>query len=237
MGRLGQLLVQAGALQACDLERGLREHRRTGGKLGEVLVRLSLVTELQVTEALARQLNLPVEPLEVLPPFDPAILARIPAELAHAASVLPLELTEEGRVLVVATDGPLRGERLEQVRSSARCWVVPRLSPESALRRALQAAYGPRAPSGPTERIANVKNVQPVPDAETERGGQVVPLSRGHGTTDLIGVPQHPEVRALVELLLERGLLSASDVRQAFSALLPAATPHAASQENDKESS
>ena len=234
MGRLGQLLVQSGALGASDLERGLLEHRRTGGKLGEVLVRLSLVTELQVTEALAQQLNLPVEPLDTLPTFDPEVLARIPADLAHAASVLPLELTEEGRVLVVATDGPLRGERLEQVRSNARCWVVPRLAPESALRRALLTAYGPAHAQPHVERFAEVEAAQRAPDTKTPRGGEVVHLKRTHAM-DLIGGPQHPEVRALVELLLDRGLLSAADVRQAFSAS-PGAMSHASSQKNDKES-
>src|SRR5690606_10803825 len=140
MARLGQLLVQSGALGPGDLERGLSEHRRSGGKLGAVLVRLSLVTETQVAEALGAQLHLPVTPLQPPPTPAPPLLARIPASLAHAAGVLPLELQEEGRVLVVATDGPLRGERLEQLRTHACCWILPKLAPETALRRALIAA-------------------------------------------------------------------------------------------------
>lgn len=231
MGRLGQLLVQSGVLDASGLERGLIEHRRAGGKLGEVLVRLSLVTELQVTEALAKQLQLPVTSLEPLPTPDPEILARIPAQLAHAASVLPLELTEEGRVLVVAICGPLRGEKLEQVRSSARCWVLPRLAPESALRRAICSAYGPapaadaRAPGASDRR-----------SKEPQPGGRVVSLTRGAATTEPSGGPQHPEVRALVELLMDKGLLSADEVRQRFPVPAAAAIPHASAGQSDKES-
>jgi len=223
------LLVQAGALGTAELERGLLEHRRTGGKLGEVLVRLSLVTELQVTEALAQQLNLPVAPLDPLPTPEPEVLARIPAALAHDASVLPLELAEEGRVLVVAIDGPLRGDRLEQVRSSARCWVVPRLAPESALRRAILASYGP-PPAEAHEAESSSREKRP-----QGRGADVVQLKRAQRTDSDAG-PQHPEVRMLVELLLEKGLLTGADVRQAFPAPSIGALSHASSQKNDKES-
>lgn len=229
MGRLGQLLVEAGALEPLDLERGLIEHRRSGGKLGEVLVRLQLVTELQVTEALAEQLHLPVDPLDPLPTPEPDLLARIPATLALGGSILPLELQEQGRVMVVAVSGPLRGERLEQLRSHARCWILPRLAPESVLRRALEAAYdapfsdGAPGLSDPAFKTGAVRAIH---------GGGGAAAEEQVTRPDL---PAHPEVRALVELLRAKGLLSLTDLHDAFGVRSAPAPVRHLSPIHDKE--
>jgi MSHA biogenesis protein MshE len=57
--RLGDMLVQQGLISAEQLELGLQEQKRTGLKLGRVLVDSGYVTERKISEALARQLSLP----------------------------------------------------------------------------------------------------------------------------------------------------------------------------------
>lgn len=57
--RLGDMLVQQGLISAEQLENGLQEQKRTGLKLGRVLVDSGYVTERKIAEALARQLALP----------------------------------------------------------------------------------------------------------------------------------------------------------------------------------
>ncbi|HEY3300020.1 MAG TPA: GspE/PulE family protein [Methylophilaceae bacterium] len=57
--RLGDMLVQQGLITAEQLETGLQEQKRTGLKLGRVLVDSGYVTERKIAEALARQLALP----------------------------------------------------------------------------------------------------------------------------------------------------------------------------------
>lgn len=198
-GRLGELMVASGVLDAVGLAQALAEQRRSGGKLGEVLVRLALVSEGQLTAFLAQQFQLSPVELDAGLSLPPAVLARVPAALAHALCALPLAYREEERCLVIAVAEPLRGERLERLRSHAQCWLLPRLAPERALRGALIRAYGP----APEE----AQVVEVLPDrASRERDPARV-------------LPTHPEVRALVALLCSKGLLTASEVERLFASL------------------
>lgn len=164
--RLGELLIEAQYLQQSQLELALAEQKRAGGKLGDVLVRLNFVTGAQLASVLALQQGVVAIDLEAVTVM-PAALARIPAEVAHDLQVVPLELAENDRLLVVATADVPHGARLEALREVARAWIVPRLVSRSSLVRALERFYGPPRPS-----LASA------------------------------------EVRALVDLLAERGLLS-----------------------------
>ena len=51
--KLGECLIQAGLITDEDLQSALAEHKRTGERLGAVLVRLNLATERQIAKALA----------------------------------------------------------------------------------------------------------------------------------------------------------------------------------------
>ena len=57
--RLGEMLVKAGKLSARDLERALSAQQELGNLLGQVLIQLGVVSELDVAHTLARQLNIP----------------------------------------------------------------------------------------------------------------------------------------------------------------------------------
>ena len=57
--KLGECLIQAGLITEDDLQSALTEHKRTGERLGAVLVRLNLATERQIAKALAYQLGFP----------------------------------------------------------------------------------------------------------------------------------------------------------------------------------
>lgn len=57
--RLGDLLIQQGLLTGEQLKQALEEQKLTGRKLGRVFVDSGYVTEIQICEALARQLQAP----------------------------------------------------------------------------------------------------------------------------------------------------------------------------------
>ena len=57
--RLGDLLVQQKLISLEQLQFALTQQKNTGRKLGRVLVDNSFVTEDQISEALAKQLNIP----------------------------------------------------------------------------------------------------------------------------------------------------------------------------------
>ena len=79
--KIGECLIQAGLITEEDLQVALAEHKRTGERIGVVLVRLNLATEKQITKALAYQLGFPYASLTDEPP-DPAAIVLIPKDVA-----------------------------------------------------------------------------------------------------------------------------------------------------------
>ncbi|HEU4787235.1 MAG TPA: hypothetical protein VFS57_07510, partial [Gemmatimonadaceae bacterium] len=102
--RIGDSLIQAGLIGEHDLQRALDEHRRTGERLGTVLVRMNLATERQIANLLAAQLGFPYIQLSDHPP-DPNAVTLISKEAAVAEGCIGLRL--ENGVLTVAMTDPL----------------------------------------------------------------------------------------------------------------------------------
>lgn len=65
--KLGELLVSRNRLSARDVERALAAQAEMGGYLGQVLVKLGLVSEADLAQALAEQLGLPVVGAQAYP--------------------------------------------------------------------------------------------------------------------------------------------------------------------------
>ena len=53
--KIGECLIQAGLITEDDLRAALAEHKRTGERLGVVLVRMNLATEKQIAGTTLRQ--------------------------------------------------------------------------------------------------------------------------------------------------------------------------------------
>ena len=136
--RLGELLVRDNKLAGRDLEQALAAQTEMGDLLGRVLVRLGLLSEIDVARVLASQLDLPLvaagdfpnEALEV-PGIQPAYL------LAHA--ILPLRI--DGSRLEVAMAVPQDAFLTKALRLATGLQIEPRLALESELQVVLERLY------------------------------------------------------------------------------------------------
>ena len=102
--KIGECLVQAGLITEDDLRAALAEHKKTGERLGVVLVRMNLATEKQIAKALAVQLGFPYVNLSENPP-DPVAVVLIPKEVAVKRVCVAVGL--EKNLLTVAMSDPL----------------------------------------------------------------------------------------------------------------------------------
>src|ERR1700741_4839188 len=100
--KLGECLIQAGLITEHDLQAALTEHKRTGERLGAVLVRLNLATERQIAKALAYQLGFPYLNLGENPP-DQTVVTLIQKEAALKRSCVAIRL-EKNRLTVAMAD-------------------------------------------------------------------------------------------------------------------------------------
>ena len=102
--KIGECLIQAGLITEDDLNVALAEHKRTGERVGVVLVRMNLATEKQIAKALAFQLGFPYINLNENPP-DPTAVVLIPKDVALKRVCVAIGL--EKNLLTVAMSDPL----------------------------------------------------------------------------------------------------------------------------------
>jgi len=91
--RLGEILVQQNLLSQEQLQSALEEQKKTGRKLGRVFVDKGFVTEEQISEAIARQINAPYINLKYFN-IKPATVRLLPEAQARRFRALVLEERE-----------------------------------------------------------------------------------------------------------------------------------------------
>jgi len=161
--KIGECLVQAGLISEENLQAALADHKRTGERLGAVLVRMNLASEKQITKALAYQLGFPFISLVDNPP-DPSVMALIPKDVALKRVCVAVKL--EKNLLTVAMSDPLlfslvrdlefqTGHRIKQV-VTTRTEILEALAtgyPDRALVRRASAGPSSSASSVPARAI------------------------------------------------------------------------------------
>ncbi|QOC23835.1 type II/IV secretion system protein [Wenzhouxiangella sp. AB-CW3] len=101
--RLGDLLVKHKAISEHQLQDALAEQKRSGHKLGRVLVQLGYVTEDDLLDLLGRQLDIPVIDLKHYQ-FRPQTVRLLPE--THARRYRAIALSEKGEELTVGMADP-----------------------------------------------------------------------------------------------------------------------------------
>lgn len=99
--RLGDLLVSQGKISARDLDRALNARDETASVLEQVLVNLGLVSEADVTQALAELLQLPFVAADEFPDVMPEVEGLQP-DFLRTHLIYPLKLDESGLSLAMA---------------------------------------------------------------------------------------------------------------------------------------
>jgi type IV pilus assembly protein PilB len=140
--RLGEILVELGAVDELQLQSALAYQRTWGVPLGQVVVDMRFCTAHQVLQALARQTDVPAVDLDA-ELLDPRLSALVPQRLAEQYRVVPLRLEgPRDTVLVVAIAAPASLHSLDAVRSVAcKLRVVPQLATDAAISRAIERLY------------------------------------------------------------------------------------------------
>lgn len=95
MKKLGELLVEQSKISSRDVERALLAQSEMSGLFGEVVVRLGLVSELDVANALSEQLSIPLR-LAADYPQEPVHLDGLSHDFLVSNSVVPVSSTDDG---------------------------------------------------------------------------------------------------------------------------------------------
>jgi len=137
--RLGESLVDSGAITLEQLNDALAVQRRTGERLGRALVKLGYTTDAVIAAVIERQFGVPrISLTEYV--VSPDVIALVPEAMARRYKVLPVEVA--GNKLRLAMGDPLNVFAIDDVKIAAGLDVEPVVAPEDEIERALDQYYG-----------------------------------------------------------------------------------------------
>ena len=148
--KIGECLIQAGLITEEDLHTALAEHKRTGERLGVVLVRMNLATEKQIAKALAFQLGFPYVNLGENAP-EAAAVVLIPKEVSLKRVCIAVTL--EKNLLTVAMSDPLLFSLVQDLEFQTGYRVRQVVATRGEIIEAIETGYPDRALVARKEKI------------------------------------------------------------------------------------
>ncbi|MDD3654490.1 MAG: ATPase, T2SS/T4P/T4SS family [Desulfotomaculaceae bacterium] len=131
--KLGEKLVEKGAVTREQLWEALRVQSRSGGFLGEILIKLGMVSEEVINEILG------VQKIR-LDKIEPTLLKTVPEQLVRRHKVIPLK--KEGNCLTVAMAHPMDVLAIDDLRLSTGCEIEPVQAGERDILAVIQKHFG-----------------------------------------------------------------------------------------------
>ncbi|MHC4425574.1 MAG: GspE/PulE family protein [Planctomycetota bacterium] len=138
----GELLVSKGLLSRDELLDVLNKQREQGGRLGEVLLRLKMLNDTDVTAALAEHFS-----MEYIRFDDTSKTDRIDIDVARmlpesiAKRFCLVAVGEEGNNVVIAMTDPLNVVAIDTVTLKLKRSIKPAISSPREIRRAIELIY------------------------------------------------------------------------------------------------
>ena len=137
--RLGEILLKESLITQDQLDKALEFQRSNGGKLGSCLVKLGIVKDDEITALLSKQYGVPSINLTQFE-IDPAVIKLIPAETAHKYQIVPL--SRAGATLTIAMTDPTNVFAMDDIKFMTGYNVEPVVASESAIAEAIARFYG-----------------------------------------------------------------------------------------------
>jgi type IV pilus assembly protein PilB len=142
--RLGEILLKESLITQDQLEKALEFQRSNGGKLGSCLTKMGFITDDDITGVLSRQYGVPSINLKYYE-IDPNVIKLIPQDTALRYQVIPL--SRVGSVLTIAMTDPTNVFAMDDIKFMTGFNVEPVVASESAIAEAISRFYGGGASS------------------------------------------------------------------------------------------
>jgi type IV pilus assembly protein PilB len=137
--RLGEILLKESLITQEQLQKALEFQRANGGKLGSCLTKMGFITDDDITGVLSRQYGVPSINLKFYE-IDPNVIKLIPQDTALRYQVIPL--SRVGSVLTIAMTDPTNVFAMDDIKFMTGFNVEPVVASESAIGEAITRFYG-----------------------------------------------------------------------------------------------
>ena len=173
--RIGELLVEQGAITQAQLQQGLDAQKITRQRLGATLVEAGVISEDQLVGVLSQALQIERIDLGSVS-VEWAAIHMLRARFCETNDLVPIGIESRNgprKSLVVALSDPLNTPALQEIEFTTGLQVSARIAPLSQVRAAIIRYYHRVSPSGP--RPAPSAAARPVEDEPAIVVGQELP--------------------------------------------------------------
>src|ERR1700719_4336306 len=137
--RLGEILIKESLITADQLKQALDYQEQHGGRLGTCLMKMGFITDDEITEGLSRQYGVPSINLKYYE-VDPAVIKLIPQDTAVRYQIVPL--SRVGSTLTIAMTDPTNVFAMDDIKFMTGFNVEPVVASETAIAEAISKFYG-----------------------------------------------------------------------------------------------
>src|SRR5579859_616731 len=191
--RLGEILIKESLITQDQLQKALEFQRANGGKLGSCLTKMGFITDDDITGVLSRQYGVPSINLKYYE-IDPNVIKLIPQDTALRYQVIPL--SRVGSVLTIAMTDPTNVFAMDDIKFMTGFNVEPVVASESAIGEAISRFYG--GSDSNTEELSKMMKDLVEEDQELELAAEEAELD----TNTLEKAAEEAPIIKLVNLIL-----------------------------------
>lgn len=193
--KLGEILLEAGALNEFQLAIALGEQRQWGGKLGTLLIGLGFIGESALAAVLEKQLGIKWVGLRDRQ-IPEAALGLVRADIALKFGIMPIDY--DGKTLTIATADPTDLKAMDEISFALGRNVKPVISTRSEISEAINRNYHNIEPQ------AETKSAKVFSPSEGKRGPAVLDEN----------YPLDAIFDSLVELLCDKGICTKEELAE-----------------------
>ena len=137
--RLGEILIKESLITSEQLKQALEYQKQHGGRLGSCLMKMGFITDDEITAVLSRQYGVPSINLKYYE-VDAAVIKLIPQDTAVRYQIVPL--SRVGSTLTIAMTDPTNVFAMDDIKFMTGFNVEPVVASESAISEAIAKFYG-----------------------------------------------------------------------------------------------
>ncbi len=195
--KIGELLIDKGIIDQLHLSSALAQQRQWGGRLASILINMGVVDETIIANTLEKKLDhhcISLDNLEI----PPAALNMIKHDTAIKYCVLPIDYQD--RVLTVAVSDPTDLKTIDELGFVIGTKINPVLAIESSINNAIAHYYKGIHYGGRKHKI----DMNKLPETMELTGNERPKTEKT--------IPSSTAIKALLELLIEKGLITEEEL-------------------------
>ncbi len=137
--RLGEILIKESLITSDQLRQALEHQKASGGRLGTCLMKLGFISDDEITGVLSRQYGVPSINLKYYE-VDASVIKLIPQDTAIRYQIVPL--SRVGSTLTIAMTDPTNVFAMDDIKFMTGFNVEPVVASETAISEAISKFYG-----------------------------------------------------------------------------------------------